>query len=399
MNAPASKVFVARCESYGPPTVQRKVDDAFAAFGGVERFVRPGMRVLVKPNLLAAVPPEKAVTTHPAVVEAVLRLLLDAGARVTIGDSPGITRATKAAEKAGILDVAQRLGVQVIDFDDSVELKAPDGFLFKRIEVARAVAEAEAIINLPKFKTHGQMVMTLAVKNLFGCVVGPRKAQWHMAAGRDRDTFARLLLELSLLVAPAFSVVDGVIGMDGNGPSSGRVRPVNVILAGIDPLAIDRIGARIAGLDDALFPLIGAARTIPACAASLGEIEVVGEPVDSVKLADFALPAAADVQWLRLKPIRRLLKRAITARPEINTARCEACGICVRSCPPQAMTLESGRVTIDRSLCISCFCCQEMCPQHAVDVRHGWLARILFHRSTSHDRTIGDDSLRDSGHR
>ncbi|HUW30275.1 MAG TPA: DUF362 domain-containing protein [Planctomycetota bacterium] len=399
MNAPALRVFVARCETYDPQTVQQKVDAAFGAFGGVGRFVRPGMRVLVKPNLLLAAPPEKAVTTHPAVVEAAVRLLLDAGAKVTIGDSPGIVHGTKAAEKAGILDVAQRLGVKVIDFDDPVELKTPDGFLFKRIEVARAVAEADAIINLPKFKSHGQMVMTLAVKNLFGCVVGHRKAQWHMAAGRDHDTFARLLLELSALVAPAFSVVDGVIGMDGNGPSAGRVRPVNVILAGDDPLAIDRIGARIAGLDDARFPLIRAARKMPACARGLGRIEVVGDPVDSVKLADFNLPMASDLQWLRLKPVRRLLKRAITARPAIDRARCEACGVCVCSCPPRAMTIAEGQVTIDRSLCISCFCCQEMCPQHAVDVRHGWLARILFQRSRPHARSSGDNTLRDSGNR
>ena len=378
MSAPASRVFVARCESYDLQVVQRRVGDAFAAFGGVARFVRPGMRVLVKPNLLHAAPPEKAVTTHPAVVEAVLRLLLDAGARVTIGDSPGTILGANVAEACGILDVARRLGVPFIDFDESVELKAPSGFLFKRIEVARAVAEAEAIINLPKFKSHGQMVMTLAVKNLFGCIVGHRKAQWHMAAGRERDTFARLLVELSLLAAPAFSLVDGVMGMDGNGPSSGRVRPVNVIMAGTDPLAIDRMGARIAGLDESRFPLIRAARKIPACAARLGEIEVIGDPLESVKLADFVLPPAADVQWLRLKPIREMARRAITARPQIDAARCEGCGVCVRSCPPQAMTIVDGRVTIDRSLCISCFCCQELCPQHAVGIRHGWLARILF---------------------
>ena len=378
----APRVFLTRCESYDPEVVRRKVEDAFDAFGGAARFGGPGRRVLVKPNLLLAAPPDKAVTTHPAIVEAVARMMLETGATVTIGDSPGVSRAVKVAEKAGIRAVADNLGVPLVDFEESVEVKTPEGFLFKKIEIARAVAEADVVINLPKFKTHGQMVLTMATKNLFGCVAGPRKAQWHMAAGRDRDTFARLLLELSVLAAPKFSLIDGVVGMDGNGPSAGRVRPANLILAGEDAFAVDRIAARLVGLADDAFPLIRAARKMDAFAGRFGQIEVVGGSVDALALHDFVLPAAAEMQWFRSRIVRRIVKRAVAARPVVDARKCNACGTCVRSCPPEAMKIAGGRVQIDRSACISCFCCQEMCPRQAITVRRGWLARLLIHRST-----------------
>ena len=373
------KVFISRCETYDPDLLRRKIEQAFGAFGGAGRYAGRGTKVLLKPNMLSGEPPEKAITTHPAVVEAVARMFIDAGARVTIGDSPGIGRAAKVAEKTGIAEVARRLGIKVVDFDDSVLLKAPADFMFKKIEIARAVIEADVMINLPKFKSHGQMIMTAAVKNLFGCIVGPRKAQWHMAAGRDRDAFARLLLELSLLVAPRFSLIDGIIGMDGNGPSAGRTRPVNLILAGEDPLAVDRIAAAVAGLKEEDYPLMRTARAMPAFAERFGRIEVVGDALESVALHDFQLPPGQDLRF-GPRTLRRLLKRAVAARPVINRRKCKACGICAQHCPPEAISTSGGRVLIDRSACISCFCCQEMCPQHAIDIRRGWLARLLIRR-------------------
>ena len=381
--------------------VARTVEQAFAAFGGAGKFAWHGCRVLVKPNLLLAVPPERAVTTHPAVVHAVVSLLRDAGAHVTIGDSPGLVRGTTAAERAGISAVAHRLGARVVDFDDSVEVATPPGFMFRKIEIARAVIEADAIINLPKFKTHGQMVLTMATKNYFGCVVGRRKAQWHMAAGRDPDTFARLLVELSLLAAPPdrprFNLVDGVIGMDGNGPSSGRVRPVGVILAGEDPVAVDRAAARLVGLPEERFPLLRAARAVQAYAGKPEPLEVVGDPLDQLALRDFVLPPGVHLQWTRFRWLRRALKRAAAARPHVDRSKCEACGVCTRSCPPQAMTIAGGNVRIDRALCISCFCCQELCPRHAISVRRGWLAELTIPRRRTNDRPSRNDAFRDSG--
>jgi len=374
----APKVFLTQCDAYDREVVQQKVEEAFAAFGGVGTYATAGSRVLVKPNLLAGAPPQRAVTTHPAVVEAALKLLLEAGAKVTVADSPGFSSAAKVAAKSGIAEVAHRLGVEIAELDESVEVSAPGGSLFRKVEVARAALEADAIINLAKFKTHGQMILTMAVKNLFGCVVGHRKAQWHMAAGIDRDAFARLLLELWRLLPRTFSLVDGIVAMDGNGPSAGRARAMNLLLAGEDALAVDRIAARLVGLAENRFPLVRAARQIDELGPSLGHIDVVGGSVEALAVDDFELPAGSDIA-LGPRILRRVFGRALSARPKVNRRKCRLCGICVESCPPQAMTMAGGRVSIDYSACISCFCCQEMCPERAIDVRRGWLAKVIIH--------------------
>jgi len=370
------RVFIAKCTGYDPPAVQQAVGAAFQAFGGASALVGRGDRVLVKPNMLMAAPAERAVTTHPAVVEAVLRLLLDAGAHVVVGDSPGWGSAARAAERCGIAEIARRLGVDVVELDDPVEVR-PQGSLFRRFEIARAALEADAIINLPKFKTHGQMTLTMAVKNLFGCVAGHRKAQWHMHAGRDREAFARMLLELARLLAPRFSLVDGVIGMDGNGPSSGRARRLGVILAGTDPLAIDRIAARLVRLPEERFPLLRAARASDTFQAGLGRIETIGEPVENCIVDGFELPESVDVEF-GPRLLRKTIRRAMAARPTVDHAACKRCLACVNACPPRAMALENDRIRIDYHRCISCFCCQEMCPERAIGVRRGWLARLLI---------------------
>jgi len=374
---PDPTVFIAKCSSYDSTAVDAAVEAAFDAFGGAGALIRPGDRVLVKPNLLMAWPMEGAVTTHPAVVESVVRRLQDCGARVTIGDSPGIGSAAKVADRCGIAEVARRLGVEMVEFQP-VEMRTNEG-LFRRFEVAREAVEADLIINLPKLKSHGQMVLTAAVKNLFGCVVGHRKAQWHMHAGRDRDAFATMLLELARLLEPHFSIVDGIVGMDRNGPSAGRVRDIGVILAGSDALAIDRIAARIAGLPEQQFPLVRAAAASGAFSDSLGAIEIAGAPVESCIIDDFELPEAVDVEF-GPRLLRGPLRKAMAATPAVDHAECRQCLACVRACPPGAMALADGRITIDRRKCISCFCCQEMCPHQAINVRRGWLARLLIRR-------------------
>ena len=223
------------------------------------------------------------------------------------------------------------------------------------------------------------MVLTVAVKNLFGCVVGYRKAQWHAAAGREPDAFARLLLELWQLVAPSFNLVDAIVAMDGNGPSAGRVRPMNVIMAGENALAVDRVAARLVGLSEDKFPLLRAARQTEDYAEALGRIDMVGDTVESLALKDFELPAGCDAE-LGPRFLRRIFKRALAARPEVNRRKCHACAVCVENCPPKAMIEADGRVRIDYAACISCFCCQELCPQQAIDVRRGWLAKLIIHR-------------------
>ena len=365
------------CETYAPDQVAKAVRAGVDAFGGMGRFVRPGQRVLLKPNLLAPEVSSKAVTTHPAVVEAVLGLVRECGGDAIIGDSPGLASARRVARKCGIAEVAARCGVPVVPFTEPVAVPAQEGQLFRQIELARTVAEAGVVINLPKLKTHGQMLMTMAVKNLFGCVVGRRKAQWHMRAGRDFELFARLLVEVCRAARPALHIVDAVVAMHGNGPGSGDPIPLGFVAVSDDPVALDSVLCRIVGVEplDVLTTRLGAQHGLGI--ADPERIEIIGAGPAALRPKRFDLPRIVPVEfgpaWLR-----RLLRGRLRHRPDIRPDRCELCGVCVDACPAEAMTLADSAVTIDPARCISCFCCQELCPHGAISIQRSRVSRLLF---------------------
>jgi uncharacterized protein (DUF362 family) len=283
-----SDVSLVRCPDYGRDSTFAAVRRAVDLLGGMGRFVKPGNRVLIKPNLLKARPPEAAVTTHPEVVRAVIRLVQEAGGAALVGDSPGMGDLRKVAEKAGILDVVNEEGAELADMDDAVPVKNTGRF--QRFEIARQARDADAIINLPKLKTHGMTTLTGAVKNLFGCVPGKRKVQWHFNTGVNRPLFMTMLVELYAALAPRLTIMDAVVGMDGNGPGSGTPRPIGVIIAGQDAVGVDTVSARLVGVAPESLPLLQAAR-----AAGIGEtrqerIKVLGDPLASVVVRHFLLP-------------------------------------------------------------------------------------------------------------
>jgi uncharacterized protein (DUF362 family)/Pyruvate/2-oxoacid:ferredoxin oxidoreductase delta subunit len=367
-------VSVVRCAQYDRVTTGAAVAEAVGLLGGIRAFIRPGDRVLLKPNLLKARPPEDAVTTHPEIVRAVIRLVREADGIPLVGDSPGIGDLRSVSERAGILGVVKEEGAAFADFDTAVAVK--NGGRFQRLEIARAAVEADAIINLPKLKTHGMTVLTGAVKNLFGCVPGKRKVQWHFNTGVDHRAFARLLVELSAAVKPRLTIMDAVVAMEGNGPGSGDPRTVGLLLAGRDPVAVDVIAADIVGLQPAQLPVIRAAMD-----AGIGEvrpdrIRVLGEPLDAVRVRNFIVPPREHTEWQLPEWSRRLLKDALTTRPVIDHGVCIQCGICQKDCPRQAIAEQDGHLVIDHRNCIRCFCCQEFCPQGAITVGKGWLLRL-----------------------
>jgi uncharacterized protein (DUF362 family)/Pyruvate/2-oxoacid:ferredoxin oxidoreductase delta subunit len=341
-------------------------------------FVRPGERVLIKPNLLKARPPEAAVTTHPEIVRAAIRLVREAEGIPLVGDSPGIGELRSVSERAGILAVIEEEGASLADFDAAVTVKS--GGRFQRLEIARAAAEADAIINLPKLKTHGMTVLTGAVKNLFGCVPGKRKVQWHFNTGVDHHAFARLLVELSAALKPRLTIMDAVVAMEGNGPGSGDPRAVGLVLAGRDPVAVDVIAAGIVGVPPAQLPVMRAAIDAGIGEADPDRITILGEPLDASRVPHFIIPPREHTEWRLPEWSRRVLKDALTTRPVINDRDCIRCGICQRDCPRQAIADEDRRLVIDYRNCIRCFCCQEFCPQGAISVGKGWLLRFIDRR-------------------
>ncbi|MCL2684327.1 MAG: DUF362 domain-containing protein, partial [Synergistaceae bacterium] len=263
-----SKLLMLKRESYEQRGIDSAVNTLFDHFGGVGNFIRPGDSVLLKVNLVMGGKPERSITTHPSIVRSVARAVMDAGGRPTIADSPGIDPFARAAKVSGFTDVASELGIRCVELTDPVLMPVAGGASFHRIEVSRLALESDVIINLPKMKTHGQMLLTLGVKNMFGCVVAQRKAEWHYSVGFDRDLFASLLIDIWNGLRPAFTIIDGVIGMDGTGPSSGNPFPYGVIAGARDAFVMDFWLCRMLGVRFGDFPLWRAAskRRIPQCA-------------------------------------------------------------------------------------------------------------------------------------
>jgi uncharacterized protein (DUF362 family)/Pyruvate/2-oxoacid:ferredoxin oxidoreductase delta subunit len=342
--------------------------------GGIARFVKPGQQVLVKPNLLAGKIPEKAVTTHPEIVRQVIQLAQRAGGSVVVGDSPGLGKAESVARKCGIMKVVEETGARYSSFEESVTVSMAEG-TFHHLEVAREALEADVIINLPKLKTHQMMGYTGAVKNLFGLVVGIRKARLHLQAGTDKAFFALMLLELAERFKPALSIMDAVVGMEGNGPGSGDPVQLGALIASSHPVALDTVATAMVNLPEQRVWTQRVARQTGRQGVDLADVELLGVPLADLKTNRFRPAQSADVNFGLPTPLKNLLKNTLSAQPQI-TPSCQLCGHCVTHCPPQAMTLDKRSVTIDYGRCIRCFCCQELCPHAAIATRQGVLLRL-----------------------
>jgi uncharacterized protein (DUF362 family)/Pyruvate/2-oxoacid:ferredoxin oxidoreductase delta subunit len=315
------------------------------------------------------------VTTHPTVVRVVAELVREAGGRVLIGDSPGIGGFQRVAERSGIARAAAESGAELVEFHATVDL--PGSGTFRRITLARAYWEADKVINLPKLKTHEMMTMTCAVKNLFGAVVGAEKAGWHLKAGASREQFARLLLEIYLLKKPVLNIVDAIVAMEGNGPGNGDPLQVGALIAGVNPVAVDMVAGRLAGIPTELLHVERAAQRMGLAGTTWEEIASGGAPLDSFPTQPFRLPSGLDVQFGLPKCISKILKRQLTSFPVADRRRCVLCGICRDACPPAAIEIKNSAMTIDQERCIRCWCCRELCPHDAMLVRRGLVLKIL----------------------
>ncbi len=372
-------VAIVRCKDYTPSEVRAAVREAVDLLGGMGRFVPPGSRVLMKPNLLASWEPDAAVCTHPTILQSLLELAASSGGECSVGDSPAVGGDTPGAlnrllKKTGVQDV-------LADTDAAMEFFAAPGTevdiegaaVFHRIPIASAVCRADVVINIPKFKTHALMRLTGAVKNLFGCIPGRRKVGFHLQAGDNPSMFAQMLLDVLMAVRPALSVMDGVWGMDGEGPSAGRKRQFGVILASEDPVALDAVACAVAGIDPMEIPVLRLARERGIGETDLKEIEILGVSPEEVRIPDFRLPARGDLVSRIPAPVYRALRNQLVRSPALKARRCTRCNACVRICPVHAVSRIKGRLRFDYSRCIRCYCCQEVCPEHAIYTRPGMI--------------------------
>jgi len=368
-------VAIERAGSYRPDVVQPALARLLAPLGGIAAFVKPGERVLLKPNMLAAREPERAVTTHPELLRGVIGLVREAGGIPLVGDSPGVGGFRRVAERSGLLAVVEETGAELVPFDETVAVRGEG--LFREFQIARPYLEADRLINLPKLKTHEMMTMTCAVKNLFGAVVGAAKAGWHLKAGADRELFARMLLEIYLLRRPDLTIVDGILAMEGDGPGNGDPRLCGLLLAGTNPVAVDVIAAELAGIPRKLLWVERAAEGLGIDGWDRAAIETRGVAVDEMKIPPFRLPHLSDVQFGLPRFLKNRLRHYLTSRPCGNSEACTLCGICRDACPPRAIEIRGGKLRFDYHACIRCFCCRELCPEGALDVREGALLKII----------------------
>jgi uncharacterized protein (DUF362 family)/Pyruvate/2-oxoacid:ferredoxin oxidoreductase delta subunit len=365
------KVALAACQTYSQVEVEKAVAELLAAWGGVSALVSPGETVLLKPNIVEGLPPERAVTTHPEIVRAVIRQVKQAGAKPVVGESPGVSGTRKAAERCGIWAVCQEEGVELLLFEEATSVAFPDGKMIKKFSLAKDLYSVDKVISLAKMKTHTFMDITGGVKNLFGLIVGADKAQFHLRLKR-RSEFAAMLVDLNQLVAPIFYLVDGVVGMEGNGPRNGIPKQAGLLLGGTNGFAVDMVMADVMDFPAEKLP-VAAEALRQGLTAGLSAIERTGSARD-VKVP-FVRPRNLESLDGRLPSwFVSFGQQQLTARPAIES-NCVGCSRCVKHCPPQAMVIKEGKAVIDYSRCIRCYCCQELCPHNAVSLREGFLLR------------------------
>ena len=330
--------------------------------------IKPGSRVLIKPNMLSAATPADAVLTHPLIIKAAVEYVLQKGARPQVSDSPAIGSFDRIVKVNRMKEALVGLNVDVIPFQETrlVDIGNPYG----KIDIAQDALDADVIINLPKLKTHSQMLLTLAVKNMFGCIVGFQKSRWHMRAGVDSMAFARLLVAIHQAVRPTVSILDGILALQGEGPGKGgKPRHVGVLMGSCDAFALDTAVCRMLGIDYQSVPVLKIASEIKL----LNSCEVEGE-LPTVN--DFELPQTGGLIF-GPRFLHNFLRRHTMSLPVCDNHLCKLCSECWTICPAQAITSLEAGVEFDYQKCIRCYCCIEVCPHKALHSRETIGGKII----------------------
>ncbi|MHC4499609.1 MAG: DUF362 domain-containing protein [Planctomycetota bacterium] len=377
-----SKVALVSCDGYDDGMVNEAVGSGLDLIGGLSLFVRPGEKIVIKPNVLIGTGPDRCVCTHPSVFRAVGRLLLEAGSVVSCGDSPGFGGSKINMRRAGLKRAADELGISIADFSRGKVVNHKEALLNKRFVIANGVLDTDGLVSVSKLKTHGLTRFTGAVKNQLGCVPGFFKGQHH-AKMPDPYDFATMLVDLNTLIKPRLYIMDAVMAMEGNGPRSGHPRKLGLLLFSDDPIALDAIACKIIDLNPAFVPT-----SEPGARAGLGtyhyeNIEVVGENIEAFICRDFDVVRKPPIPATGGR-VSKFIKNHLSPRPAIDATLCTSCGTCVKACPVTPRPVdwvdgdESRPPVYDYNICIRCFCCQEVCPEGAISTEEPLLGKIIF---------------------
>ncbi len=377
-------VSVVPCAAYDDAQVEAALRAALAPIGGLD-FVRPGMTVGVKVNLVTAMKPDSAATVHPSVVCALTRLLREKDARVVIGDSPG--GIYTAPYLKVVYDVcgmrrAEAFGAKLNDDFSQTEVSFPEAAQAKRFPYTAWLGKVDAIIDLCKLKTHGMMGLTCAVKNFFGTIPGTRKPEFHYRYPRA-EYFADMLVDLYEYSRPSLCICDAVIGMEGNGPTQGTPRKIGCLLAARNGHLLDAVAAGLIGFGIRDVPTLQAAEARGLLPESMDQISVSGDP-SRFAVPDFNTVRAQSSVFFHVfgdgvpgKVVDFFAARILTPFPRLDPPACIGCGKCAQVCPAKAIAMRGGKPRIRRGVCIHCFCCQEFCPKGAMRVGRHAVMKLL----------------------
>ncbi len=340
-------------------TVHEAVDRAFDLFAPDIA----GRKVLVKPNVLRASEAREGIVTHPAVLRAVVEKVAGLGpAALVVGDNPGLFNYgdnERSFEETGLMAAAGRYYRNI--GNDSRRLPFDARFM-ETVSVSADVLDADVVISLPKFKTHGLTVITGAVKNSYGILPGAQKARIHKAAGGP-EPFHEAVVEVFKLRVPDLFIMDAVVGMEGNGPASPDLREIGLILAADNAVAMDAVVATMMGLDPGRLRFLRKAKEDGLGEYDLEKIEVIGE---IKRIPDFKVPPLGGEAILGNETIQEMLHGKTLLRPKADPELCTACGDCIDQCPVEALSMGDNTPEVDDDTCITCFCCQEVCPEKAM---------------------------------
>jgi uncharacterized protein (DUF362 family)/NAD-dependent dihydropyrimidine dehydrogenase PreA subunit len=354
-----SKVLILDCTDY--EDVDGKIGRIFGEFPRQWS----GKKVLLKPNMLGSHSPERGVTTHPSIVRAATKWLLEAGAQVTVGDNPGATGRganERCASGSGIANAS--LGCYRNISQDGVATEVKSRFTGQLV-VSRAVLDADVLVSLPKFKTHSLTQITGAIKNMFGILVGGEKGRMHAVTGSYRN-FAEVLVDIYQIRPPDLVIMDAVVGMEGNGPSAGDLRRIGKIIASDDGVAADAVMTAMMGKRPERIHMLKVAGQRGVGEIDLAKLDIAGE---LRVLEDFGMPSTFFCQIAGWVANNRLLRPLFEHKPVILEDRCKGCRECLEVCPVGAISVADKIPVIDRRICIHCYCCQELCPNDAIELR------------------------------
>lgn len=387
--SPTDPVSIVPLGEYDLTGARNALTELLAPIGGLD-FIKEGMTVVIKANLVSAMKPEEAATTHPVLLCALCDLLRERGAgEIIIGDSPGglynSAHLNKVYNATGMHDCEAHGAVLNTDYTQS-EARFPEAKVCTGFTYTTYLDRADVIINFCKLKSHGMMAMSCAAKNIFGVIPGVTKPEYHYRFPSYED-FADMLVDLDEYFHPTLSIADAVVGMEGNGPTAGTPKRMGALLASHSPHTLDMVAAKLIGYTPFEIPTLEAARRRGLVPDSVDEVKLFGD-LEALLVPDFekVVERRSLGFWGSSKnpfksALGKIVSKILETRPVLKKDMCVGCGVCANICPAKAIVIKDGKAIIDRGKCIRCFCCQEFCPKSAMKVKRTFIASIFQAKS------------------